>query len=113
MNTTLQIRLPWEGPGDIKGANSSLPRVYSGQRMYGALDISTQTGNEPVFDAAEIVFEGSMLSPHTRNKSTDIDFNDRKYHILHPLRNRQRRSLVDCKTAGTSIPCSPSRISTR
>lgn len=62
MNTTLQIRLPWEGTGDIKGANSSLPRVYSGQRMYGALDVSTQTGNEPVFDAAEIVFEGNITS---------------------------------------------------
>lgn len=66
MNTTLQIRVVGSGAGDVKGADSSLPRVYSGQRMYGALDVSSQTGSAPAFDAAEIVFEG-LTSPYTLN----------------------------------------------
>ena len=61
MNTTLHIRTAGEDAGNVKGAASSLPKVFSGQRLYGSLDVSTLAGNAPVFDTAEIVFEGMHI----------------------------------------------------
>lgn len=62
MTMELHITLINEELAAVQAKALSLPRVYSGERICGALDVLMDNIAEPAFNAAEIRFEGKSFN---------------------------------------------------